>query len=93
MKNKLIKFIEENAIDLYTKGGNLNGQCCILSGFALHFGYTEADILIQDLVDNRIDGAQDSEVQNELCRVFEYAKKNNYEAYWDTNEAHVNYNF
>lgn len=93
MENKLIKFIEENAIDLCDTGSSLNGQCCILSGFALHLGYTEADILIQALVNNGIDEAQDLEVQNEICKVFGYAKKNNYGAYWNTNEAHVNYNF
>ena len=88
-KEKITKFIKDNDLDFTKSGSSLNGDCVVLSGFALHIGITSPEELNDSMVQVDIS----SEGATELERVFYYAKANNYGEYWESEEAEKMYVF
>lgn len=88
MKGIIEKFVIDNKLDLTTDGSALNSTCCIISGYALHIGITEINILINIFVDYT-----SNDFDEELTRVFLFAKKNNYGKWWESEEAIKQYIF
>lgn len=83
-------FLKENNINFKGSGSSLNSDCVVLSGFALHSDIddvTELYPFVEELPDYNTD------YQTELNRVFDYAKDNNYGAYWSCAEAEASYKF
>ena len=87
------KFIEDNDLDFSGSGSELNGNCVILAGFICYvitrepeFTSTDGWEIIDELKSN-------TEVYNELLRVFDYAYENSYENFWTTEEAKEQYKF
>jgi hypothetical protein len=75
-KQQIKNFIENNGIDFNTTGSSLNSNCTILSGYALYIGITSPKMLIKYI------DPPDSETEDEIERVFKYAKGKNYENWW-----------
>ena len=88
MKELLEKFIKENKLDMDECGSALNSTCCIIAGYALHIGITELEELINIFVDT-----SSINFNEELTRVFLFAKKNNYGKWWESEEAIKQYIF
>jgi hypothetical protein len=79
--NKIQKFIDDNRLGFSSEGSGLNSNCTVISGYALHIGLELFDDLYNEMPIMTNDGYE------ELQRVFEYAKDNNYEKYWTTPDA------
>jgi hypothetical protein len=92
--NKIQQFIVDNNIDLSDTGSELNGNCVILAGFALHLNEDTYDFpqVVRDIEEGDI-YTLSSEAYEELARVFNYAYSNNYFKFWDTPEAKEQYVF
>ena len=88
MKEIIEKFIKENKLDLNDTGSALNSTCCIISGYALHIGIIDVDILCNMFVD-KLNADQNLELE----KVFNYAKKHQYEDFWKTEQAEKQYIF
>lgn len=88
MKELIEKFITENNLDLSETGSALNSTCCILSGYALHIGISRLAEFISFFVEN-----SSHDFDEELARVFNYAKSKNYEKFWLSEEAKKQYIF
>ena len=96
MVDTIEQFIEDNKIVTGGANSGLNGAFVILSGFALHKGIELEDLhesidavmfkneACHPMVENEIE---------ELERVYEYAAKNNYAAFWKTEKAKKQYKF
>jgi hypothetical protein len=87
--DKIEKFIDEN--NLSFEEGRRNSDSTILSGFALYVGLKTLPTL-KLAVENRCDDREWG-WEEELERVFEYAKDNNYELYWASEDAKDRYTF
>lgn len=92
--NKIQQFIVDNKIDLSGTGSELNGNCVILAGFALHLNGDSDNFpqVVKDIEEND-KSILSPEAFNELERVFNYAYSNNYFKFWDTPEAKDQYVF
>ena len=92
--NKIQQFIIDNKIDLSGTGSELNGNCVILAGLALHLN-GDANDFPQVVKDIEEDGkfTLNSTAAGELERVFDYAYSNNYYKFWDKPEAKEQYVF
>lgn len=92
--NKIQQFIIDNKIDLSGTGSELNGNCVILAGFALHLNGDTDDFsqLVKDIEESG-KFTLSSAAANELERVFDYAYSNNYYQFWDKPEAKEQYVF
>jgi len=88
MQDKIEKFITDNGLQFVE--GTRNSDSTILSGYALHLGIKEVEILTK-AIDNVLPDADD--YYSELDRVFKYAQKNNYGKYWKTKVAKETYVF
>lgn len=88
--NSIEKFIKENKLTFLGKGSGLNSDCCILSGFALYQGYKSSSAVISMIKDVF---PRSSDFEEEFKRVFTYAQKKDYGAYWKTDEAKKLYKF
>ena len=86
MQEKLKQFIKDN--NLSFKEGKRNTSSTILSGYALHIGAS---------VENCKESVNTEEfttaVAHELERVYNYAKSNNYNKFWEQPEAKTMYKF
>jgi hypothetical protein len=91
---KVKKFIKDNGIDLSGSGSDLNSACTALAGFICHVimsddgavEYGRGTTIISEL-------KLDIPARIELERVFEFAWDNNYEEFWDTDQAKEEYVF
>ena len=81
------KFIEEN--DLSFEEGNRNSTITILIGFA-QFKEISKEGLEEDLEDEI---EEDSFIQDEISRLWNYCKAKNYKKFWTTKEAQKQYKF
>jgi hypothetical protein len=92
--NKIQQFIVDNNIDLSGTGSELNGNCVILAGFALHLNGDSNDFyhVVRD-IDEGNKFTLSLTASRELERVFDYAYSNNYYKFWDTPEAKEQYVF
>lgn len=82
----LQKFIEDN--NLSFQEGQRNTSTVILCGFSLY-----NEISIQEIHNAINDKEFSSELTQELKRVYEYAKRNNYREYWNSEDAKTRYKF
>ena len=88
------KFIKENDLDFSGEGSELNGNCTILAGFICYLAYRNI-LSFSDSI-NIINSSLlkfSKETIEELERVFTYAWRNNYEHFWETKEATIQYKF
>jgi hypothetical protein len=87
-KKKLIEFIKNNSLNFNTSGSGLNSACVIISGYALYIDALEVEIgeAIEELFPK-------ADYKEELDRVFDFALRNNYGAWWITEEAEKMYKF
>jgi methenyltetrahydromethanopterin cyclohydrolase len=89
LQNKLRDFIINNKLSF--KKGVRNRDSVILSGYALHLGITDqADI--EKVIESTC-STFDIGYKEEFNNVFYYAKYNNYQEYWKTEDAKEHYTF
>ena len=82
---KLKQFITDNNLEFNSgSGGDVN--ILALCGYACFIKATELDCL------NAVD-SEDGDVNSEITRVYNYAKKNNYAKFWKTDKAKKQYTF
>ena len=87
--DRLTRFISDNTLSFGGEGSDLNSNCVILSGFALHCGVDDWF----DLVEAIPGVIPNPTAMSELERVYKYAKSNNYGKYWESDEAELMYTF
>lgn len=82
---QLEKFIKKNNLEFNSgSGGDVN--VLALCGYACYIG---AKLLeTQESTNN-----DDSELYNEITRVFDYASTHNYAKFWETEKAHKQWKF
>ena len=94
MKEKIKNFIEKNFKDVEFNSSTrseLNGVITVLSGYALFIGASKNDI--EEAVFSIEDSDLTYEFENELDRVFEFAKTYQYGKWWNSEEAKKEYKF
>ena len=87
IETKLKTFIENNNLTFLE--GTRNSDSVVICGYGLHINATEDEIL--DVV-TKLDDV-DVNIDDEISRVYRYAKANNYQNYWNTPEAKKQYTF
>ncbi len=88
---KIEEFIKNN--NLQFTEGRRNTDSVALSGYALYVGLTEKDLSkLTDIVYETLPDC-DAYTDDELARVFEFAKANNYGKWWEGEEAKKQYKF
>jgi hypothetical protein len=81
------KFIKENKIDFSV--GQRNSSCVILTGYAQ---YLELDMYqLEKELEKQIE--EDTFIQDEIRRIWDYCKARNYKNYWSTPLAKETYKF
>jgi hypothetical protein len=88
--NKIEKFIDENSLDFSGTGSELNSNCCIIAGYALHLDMNFHDLQLQ-MKEGWPGWVEMDKV--ELERVFDYAEGANYGEWWDSEIAKSEYVF
>lgn len=82
---KLKQFITDNNLEFNNgSGGDVN--ILALCGYACHIEADEQDCVTAA-------GSEDSDVNNEIIRVFNYANTHYYRKFWETEKAHKQYKF
>jgi hypothetical protein len=81
-KEKLIKFIEDNKLNLDEDASAANSVCTVICGFSLFVGYTDYKDLMGDIEDSGIDYS--TGFFNEVQKVFDYAKRAAYGTAWES---------
>lgn len=92
-KETIVKFISDNDLNFYQTDSSLNSDCTIISGFALHLGDKSAKNIKEALIEAKWTEGIPSRVNNELNRVFAFAKLYNYGNWWNYAEAKSLYTF
>lgn len=100
----LLEFIDKNELDFTGSGSDLNGNCVVLAGYALHKGFTSPIDVSNEIRKDPVLWTESLRrggcervapargvVLNEFDRVFTYAKNNNYGDYWKTEDAREKY--
>lgn len=92
MVEQLKTFIKDN--NLSFKEGQRNTNATIICGYALFIG-VEDEELVEDAIEQVFTSKiwEDTELQDEIDRVFRYAKSNNYGKWWEKPEAAKMYKF
>ena len=80
-------FINENSITF--EQGERNTNCVVLVGYAQHKGLTELQ-LIEELKEEIKD---DSFIEDEVKRLWNYCENKNYSKFWESEEAKMQYTF
>jgi hypothetical protein len=83
MKEKLEQFITDNKLE-FNAGSGGDSNILALVGYSIHIGAS-----LQDC----IEVADNSDVDSEIERVYNYAKKNNYGKWWESKVAKEQYIF
>lgn len=83
MKDKLQKFVEDNNLVFYAGSGG-DSNILALCGYATFINASLQDCIYV---------AKSESCNNEIKRVYEYAKKNNYSKFWKTKAAKEQYVF
>jgi hypothetical protein len=82
---KLKQFIKNNNLGFIGgSGGDVN--ILALCGYACYIKATELDCL-------KAADSEDSDVNSEITRVFDYAYNHNYAKFWETDKARKQYSF
>ena len=87
---RLVKFIGDNGLNFNGKGSDLNGNCCVISGYADYIGVTKANV-IEDAI--KVTDPRAKNYSKELKRVFKFAYTYNYGNFWKTDAAKKLYKF
>ena len=74
---KIEKFIVDNDLDFESTDSGLNANCVVLAGYALHLGIDDFETELLPEVEGL-----NNDALLELERVFNYARVNNYGAWW-----------
>jgi hypothetical protein len=85
---KIKQFIVDNDLDFESTDSGLNANCVVLAGYALHLGMDDFE---EELLPEVSDFSD--EALEELERVFDYARVNNYGAWWSRSVAKKMYTF
>ena len=85
--NNMRDFINENSISF--EPGSRNSSIVTLIGYAQHLGLSQS-ALEEELADQI---AEDSFIQEEIDRLWDYCKVKNYKNYWSSKEAGEQYTF
>lgn len=80
-------FITENKLNF--SEGSRNSNCTVLIGYSQFKGLTKQQLKEEIAVEIVRDGF----IGEEIDRLFDYCKKNNYSKYWKTAEAKLQYTF
>jgi hypothetical protein len=81
------KFITDN--DISFEPGSRNSSVVTLIGYAQHLGWDQGQL--EDELEQEIDN--DSFIQEEIDRLWDYCKASNYKKWWTTKHAKVQYKF
>lgn len=81
------KFIEDNKISF--KEGSRNSSVVVLIGYAQHLKMSQTDLLTE----LHTEVVKDSFIEEEVKRLFDYCKSNNYKKFWTTTKAKKEYKF
>ena len=82
---KLKQFITDNNLE-FNNGSGGDSNILALCGYACYIEATELDCL-------KAADSEDSDVNSEITRVFNYANRNSYGKFWKTEKAHKQYKF
>jgi hypothetical protein len=85
-ESKIKRFIRENDLTIDSFFSELNSSCVIIAGYACHLKLDEETLIKRCPV-------LDHEAEEELRRVFRYARDNNYGDFWKTDKAKALYTF
>jgi hypothetical protein len=85
-------FLWANDLDLSGKGSDLNSVCTIIAGFMLYMNIQHFSEVVE-LMRSGIDMEDSESFEQEMIRVYNYAKKKNYGSWWETKKAKSQYNF
>lgn len=85
---KIEKFIVDNDLDFESTDSGLNANCVVLAGYALHLGIDDFETELLPEVEGL-----NNDALLELERVFNYARVNNYGAWWESPMAKRMYTF
>ena len=89
---KLVKFIKDNHLSFNgTAGSDLNSDCTIISGYALHLGVSDTPEIKRAIWEAK--QSKKSNFIEELDRVFEFADNNDYGYNWSSPEYKKMYKF
>ncbi len=95
MEKKILDFIELNELTFIK--GQRNSDSTILSGYALFVGIKSIEELIQIVEKYKKEKAKDlshfDDYESELTKVFNYAKRHNYEKFWESEDAKTSFKF
>lgn len=95
MEQKILDFIVLN--DLTFQEGERNSNSTILSGYALYIGITDVNTLIKIIDKYKKSTPEDLEYfdnyEEELTRVFNYAKNHDYGKFWNSEDAKTSFKF
>ena len=86
----LLKFITDNKLGFDDSGSALNSNCVIICGYALYIG-GNLEYIFESL--RHLEYILTVDLITELERVYNYAEKNMYEKFWDTEAATKQYVF
>jgi len=81
------KFITDN--DISFEPGSRNSSVVTLIGYAQHLGLMQERL--EDELKQEIDN--DSFIQEEIDRLWDYCKASNYKKWWTTKQAKAQYKF
>ena len=81
------KFITDN--DISFEPGSRNSSVVTLIGYAQHLGMMQRQL--EDELEQEIDN--DSFIQEEIDRLWDYCKASNYKKWWTTKQANAQYKF
>lgn len=90
MVEKLKTFIQDN--NLSFEEGQRNTNATILCGYALFIGVDDVELIeeaVEECFGMRI--WSDSELQDEILRVYNYGKHHNYGKWWEKEENRKTY--
>lgn len=89
--NLLEKFIEDNKLKFDVSGSALNGACVIISGYALFLRIKNFATVAEAIVAKF--PSEKGNFEDELERVFNFAKTRNYGEWWKSSDAQKIYKF
>lgn len=83
-EERLLKFVEDNKIDLSEEGSAENANHCVLAGYALYIGFSSA-LEVSEVLQLNTDS------DKRFWVVFNFAKSKHYETPWFKGEYKSQY--
>ena len=92
MKEKILKFIEENELIFSGRGSGLNSSCTIICGYADHVGASKK--VVEEAIKQHLSISRTpTDLTIELDNVYNFAATYNYGKWWTSKEAIRTYKF